>query len=87
MKKYRIKLWELMAERNLKVTKVMEDTGLSRPALNSLKYGKSKGIQLSTMNKLCNYLRVTPGELFEEIKPIKPVYPTKKAAVKKQLLN
>lgn len=87
MKKYRIKLWELMAERNLKVTKVMEDTGLSRPTLNSLKYGKSKGIQLSTMNKLCNYLRVTPGELFEEIKPIKPVYPTKKAAVKKQLLN
>ena len=83
MKKYRIKLWELMAERNLKVTKVMEDTGLSRPTLNSLKYGKSKGIQLSTMNKLCNYLRVTPGELFEEIKPIKPVYPTKKAAVKK----
>ena len=82
MKQYRIKLWELMAERNLKVTKVMEDTGLSRPTLNSLKYGKSKGIQLSTMNKLCNYLRVTPGELFEEIKPIKPVYPTKKAAVK-----
>ena len=82
MRQYRIKLWELMAERNLKVTKVMEDTGLSRPTLNSLKYGKSKGIQLSTMNKLCNYLRVTPGELFEEIKPIKPVYPTKKAAVK-----
>lgn len=82
MKKYRIKLWELMAERNLKVTKVMEDTGLSRPTLNSLKYGKNKGIQLETINILCNYLRVTPGELFEEVKPIKPVYPTKKAAVK-----
>ena len=82
MKQYRIKLWELMAERNLKVTKVMEDTGLSRPTLNSLKYGKSKGIQLETINILCNYLRVTPGDLFEEIKPIKPVYPTKKAAVK-----
>ena len=82
MKKYRIKLWELMAERNLKVTKVMEDTGLSRPTLNSLKYEKSKGIQLETINILCNYLRVTPGDLFDEVKPIKPVYPTKKAAVK-----
>ena len=83
MKKYRIKLWELMAERNLKVTKVMEDTGLSRPTLNSLKYEKSKGIQLETINILCNYLRVPPGDLFDEVKPIKPVYPTKKAAVKK----
>ena len=82
MKQYRIKLWELMAERNLKVTKVMEDTGLSRPTLNSLKYEKSKGIQLETINILCNYLRVTPGDLFDEVKPIKPVYPTKKAAVK-----
>lgn len=87
MKKYKIKLWELMAERNLKVTKVMEDTGLSRPTLNSLKYGKSKGIQLETINILCNYLRVTPGELFEEVKPIKPVYPTKKQPLKQQLLK
>lgn len=78
MKKYRIKLWKLLAERNLKITQVCEDTGLSRPTLNSIKYGRSKGVQLETINVLCNYLRITPGELFEEVKPIKPVYPQKR---------
>lgn len=78
MKKYRIKLWELMAERNLKVTKVMEDTGLSRPTLNNIKFNRNKAIQVETIDILCNYFRITPGELFEEVKPIKEVYPIKK---------
>lgn len=55
MKKYRIKLWELLAERNLKITQVCKDTGLSRPTLNAIKYGRSKGIQLETIDVLCNY--------------------------------
>lgn len=85
MMKYRIKLRELLAERNLKVTKVQQDTGLSRPTLNAIKYGRSKGIQLETIDVLCNYFKITPGELFTEVQPIKPVYPQKKkkAAIKK----
>ena len=85
MKEYRIKLWELLAERNLKVTQVCKDTGLSRPTLNAIKYGRSKGIQLETIDVLCNYFKITPGELFTEVQPIKPVYPQKKkiAAIKK----
>ena len=82
--KYRIKLWELLAERNLKITQVCKDTGLSRPTLNAIKYGRSKGIQLETIDVLCNYFKITPGELFTEVQPIKPVYPQrKKAAIKK----
>ena len=85
MKKYRIKLRELLAERNLKITQVCKDTGLSRPTLNAIKYGRSKGIQLETIDVLCNYFKITPGELFTEVQPIKPVYPQKKkiAAIKK----
>lgn len=85
MKKYRIKLWELLAERNLKITQVCKDTGLSRPTLNAIKYGRSKGIQLETIDVLCNYFKITPSELFAEVQPIKPVYPQKKkkAAIKK----
>ena len=75
MKEYRIKLRELLAERNLKVTKVQQDTGLSRPTLNAIKYGRSKGIQLETIDVLCNYFKITSGELFTEVQPIKPVYP------------
>ena len=78
MKKYRIRLWELMAERNLKITQVSKDTGLSRPTLNNIKFNRNKAIQMETIDILCDYFRITPGELFEEVKPIKPVYPIKK---------
>lgn len=85
MKKYRIKLRELLAERNVSITQVHKDTGLSRPTLNAIKYGRSKGIQLETIDVLCNYFKITPSELFAEVQPIKPVYPQKKkkAAIKK----
>lgn len=78
MKQYRIRLWELMAERNLKITQVSKDTGLSRPTLNNIKFNRNKAIQVETIDILCNYFRITPGDLFEEVKPIKEVYPIKK---------
>lgn len=78
MKQYRIRLWELMAERNLKITQLSKDTGLSRPTLNNIKFNRNKAIQMETIDILCNYFRITPGELFEEVKPIKEVYPIKK---------
>ena len=81
MMKYRNRLWELMAERNLKITQVSKDTGLSRPTLNNIKFNRNKAIQMETIDILCNYFRITPGELFEEVKPIKEVYPIKKIAV------
>ena len=78
MKQYRIRLWELIAERNLKITQVSTDTGLSRPTLNNIKFNRNKAIQMETIDILCNYFRITPGELFEEVKPIKEVYLIKK---------
>ena len=78
MKQYRIRLWELIAERNLKITQVSKDTGLSRPTLNNIKFSRNKAIQMETIDILCNYFRITPGDLFEEVKPIKEVYPIKK---------
>ena len=84
MKKYRIKLRELLAERNVTITQVHNDTGLSRPTLNSIFNDRNKGIQLETINILCNYLKITPGELFTEVQPIKPVYPQRKKAVIKK---
>ena len=78
MKQYRIRLWELMAERNLKITQGSKDTGLSRPTLNNIKFNRNKAIQVETIDILCNYFRITPGDLFEEVKPIKEVYPIKK---------
>ncbi|KKW88327.1 helix-turn-helix domain-containing protein [Lacticaseibacillus rhamnosus] len=54
----------LMAQRGLKTTQVAIDTGISRNALTVLVYNRSKMIQLTTLNKLCKYLQVTPAEFF-----------------------
>lgn len=54
----------LFAERNLKITKVSRDTGISRTTLTSLCYDYSGGIKFDTLNILCKYLGVTPAEFF-----------------------
>ena len=54
----------LLAERDLKITQVSFDTGISRTTLTSLISGYAKGIQFETMNTLCNYLKITPNDLF-----------------------
>lgn len=54
----------LLAERNLKITKVAEDTGISRTTLTSLSYNNSQGVQFDTLNKLCIYLQITPEHFF-----------------------
>lgn len=54
----------LLAERNLKITKVSKDTGISRTTLTALSYDANQGIQFDTLNNLCLYLGVTPAEFF-----------------------
>lgn len=60
----RCNLSVLLAERNLKITKVCNDTGISRTTLTYLVNNYSKGIQYDTLNTLCTYLHVSPGEMF-----------------------
>lgn len=54
----------LLAERNLKITKVSKDTGISRTTLTSLVSNNSKGIQFDTLNELCMYLKAEPKDVF-----------------------
>lgn len=63
----RCNLSVLLAERNLKITKVCKDTGISRTTLTYLANNYSKGIQYDTLNTLCSYLNVSPGELISFI--------------------
>lgn len=53
----------LLAERNLTISKVCEDTGISRTTLTALCSNKSKGIQFDTLDTLCNYLNVFPENI------------------------
>lgn len=55
----------LLSERELTISQVAKDTGLSRTTLTYMVQNNSKGIQLATLNQLCQYLRVLPEDFFE----------------------
>ena len=63
----RCNLAVLLAERNLKISKVSKDTGISRTTLTSLNSNYSQGIQFDTMNTLCLYLGIAPEKLINYI--------------------
>ncbi len=63
----RCNLAVLLAERNLRISKVSKDTGISRTTLTSLNNNYSQGIQFDTMNTLCLYLGVVPEKLISYI--------------------
>lgn len=54
----------LLAERNLRISKVSKDTGISRTTLTALCNNLSQGIQFETLNTLCSYLSISPTQFF-----------------------
>lgn len=44
---------------------IAEGSGVSQPVISSLISGKIKRIDLKTINGLCGFFGVPPGELFE----------------------
>lgn len=61
----RNRLSVLLAERNLKITRVSKDTGIARSTITSIAQNEVKMIQLETINSMCIYLGITPCEFFE----------------------
>lgn len=55
----------LLAERNLTASKVFDDTHISKSTLSSLVNNSGDGIQFKTLDKLCNYLDISPNEFFD----------------------
>lgn len=61
----RCKLGVLLAQKNVSITKLSQETGISRTTLNSLDKNYSTGIQFKTIDSVCTYLNISPSELFE----------------------
>lgn len=57
----------ILAERGIKITDLAEKTKLSRTTLTQLYYNQGKGIQFETLEKICDYLNITPGELLKYV--------------------
>ena len=63
----RYNLNKLLGERNLKISKVFVDTGISRSTLTKIVNNQSSMVQTETIDKLCRYLKVSPSDFFEYI--------------------
>lgn len=58
----------IMAERALRMVDVIEGTKIAKATIRALYHNSGKGIQFETMNTLCEYLDISPGELFSHIR-------------------
>ncbi len=61
----RIYLDVMMARRKMSLNELAEKVGITQANLSILKNERAKAIRLSTLDKLCEVLQCSPGELIE----------------------
>lgn len=57
------KLSTLLGARRIKVSEVCRATGIARATLDRYYYDKVKSFDRDVLSRLCQFLKVTPGEL------------------------
>lgn len=57
------KLSTILGERRIKVAEVVRATGIARATLDRYYFDTVKSFDRDVLTRLCNYLRVKPGEL------------------------
>ena len=59
----KVNLDVLLMQRNMSLTQLSEEVGLTLANLSILKTGKARAIRFTTLVALCDALDCTPGEL------------------------
>jgi putative transcriptional regulator len=59
------RLSRLVGERRVTIKEVAERSGLSYKVVLDLYHDRSKRLDVATLEKLCDYFGVGPGEIFE----------------------
>ena len=57
------KLAGVLSSRKITITELSDKIGVSRTALSQLVNNTTKGIQYDTLNRICNYLKLTPNDV------------------------
>ena len=60
----RNRLAVLLAQKQIKISRMALDTGLSRTTLTALSQNDSKRIDNDTLNTILMYLQITPNDFF-----------------------
>lgn len=58
-------LAKLMIDRGISATQLFNDTGIARSTISKISNNNTDKISLQTIDKICNYLEVTPSEFFD----------------------
>lgn len=61
----RFRLGEILASKRITATKIHEDTKIAKSTISTMVNNRSEMIRLSTINDLCMYLDIKPGDLFD----------------------
>ncbi|EGQ1747194.1 helix-turn-helix transcriptional regulator [Staphylococcus pseudintermedius] len=59
----KIKLDEVLKERNVSLTELSNAVNVTIANLSNLKTGKAKAVRFSTLEAICNYLDCQPGDI------------------------
>ncbi|EGQ3775945.1 transcriptional regulator [Staphylococcus pseudintermedius] len=59
----KIKLNEVLKERNVSLTELSNAVNVTIANLSILKTGKAKAVRFSTLEAICNYLDCQPGDI------------------------
>lgn len=60
-----VNLDAVLAKRNMTLTELSEQIGLTMANLSILKTGKARAIRFSTLEAICQALECQPGEILE----------------------
>ena len=58
-------LGKILKRRNIKISKIAKETGISRTTITSLIKGNSNGIKFETLSTLCEYLEIPVATIME----------------------
>ena len=58
-------LAKLMIDRGITATQLFNDTGIARSTISKISNNNTDKISLSTIDKICNYLEVSPSDFFD----------------------
>lgn len=59
------KFSQLLGKKRIKISTISKATGISRTTLTGLYYGRTASIEFATLDRLCEYLNCTIGDIFE----------------------
>ena len=55
----------ILGEKLLRISKVAQETGISRTTLTNLYFRRAQGVTFEVLDKLCKYLECDVNDLFE----------------------